>query len=100
MSKQRLVPKNGFVVLKPLELTEETYGNIIIPDLGKERPEMGEVVAISEQYNYHSDTWIESTLEVGNIALVPKMGSQRVVIDGQDYFIARESEIFATLEKE
>jgi chaperonin GroES len=100
MSKQRLIPKNGFVILKPIEVTEETYGNIILPDLGKERPEMGEIVSISKQYNYHSDTFIDSNLKVGEVALIPKLGAQRIVIDGQDYFITRETEILATIEKE
>ena len=37
----KITPLNGFILLKPIETQEETFGNIIIPDLGKERPEMG-----------------------------------------------------------
>jgi chaperonin GroES len=87
-------------VLKPIELTEEAYGNIIIPNLGQERPEMGEVVAISEQYNYHTGTYIDSTFDIGDVALIPKLGSQRIVIDGEDYFMTKESEILGTIIKE
>jgi chaperonin GroES len=95
---KKITPLNGYVVLKPIESQEETFGNIIIPDLGKERPEMGEVVATSDVYNYHSDKLVVSTMEVGEIALIPKMGSQRIVVDGEDYYICRESEIFAVIE--
>ena len=95
---KKITPLNGYVVLKPIESQEETFGNIIIPDLGKERPEMGEVVATSDVYNYHTDKLVVSTMEVGEIALIPKMGSQRIVIDGEDYYICRESEIFAVIE--
>lgn len=94
----KITPLNGFVVLKPVETTEETFGNIIIPDLGKERPEMGEVVEASPTYNYHTDKTIFSVLEKGQIVLIPKLGSQRVVIDGNDYFICKESDIIATIE--
>lgn len=97
MSK-KITPLNGYIVLKPIESEEETFGNIIIPDLGKERPEMGEVVAVSDMYNYHTDKMVISTLEPGEIVLIPKMGSQRIVLDGQDYFICRESDIFAVIE--
>ena len=45
MSKS-LVPQNDRVLIKPIESGEEMYGNIIIPDMGKEKPEMGEVVAV------------------------------------------------------
>ena len=95
---KRITPLNGYIVLKPIESEEETFGNIIIPDLGKERPEMGEVVAVSDMYNYNTDKRVISTLEPGEIVLIPKLGSQRIVLDGQDYFICRESDIFAVIE--
>jgi chaperonin GroES len=94
----KITPLNGFILLKPVETQEETFGNIIIPDLGKERPEMGEVVATSDIYNYHTDKFVISTLEVGEIALIPKMGSQRIVLDGQDYFICKETDILGIIE--
>jgi chaperonin GroES len=94
----KITPLNGFILLKPIETQEETFGNIIIPDLGKERPEMGEVVATSDIYNYHTDKFVISTLEVGEIALIPKMGSQRIVLDGQDYFICKETDILGIIE--
>lgn len=97
MSK-KITPLNGYIVLKPIESEEETFGNIIIPDLGKERPEMGEVVAVSDMYNYNTDKKVISILEPGEIVLIPKLGSQRIVLDGQDYFICRESDIFAVIE--
>jgi len=95
---KKITPLNGYVVLRPIETKEETFGNIIIPDLGKERPEMGKVVATSDVYNYHTDKLVISTLEEGEIVLIPKLGSQRIVIEGDDYYICKESDIFAVIE--
>ena len=95
---KKITPLNGYVVLRPIETEEETFGNIIIPDLGKERPEMGKVVATSNVYNYHTDKLVISTLEEGEIVLIPKLGSQRIVIEGDDYYICKESDIFAVIE--
>ena len=95
---KKINPLNGFVVLKPIDTEEETFGNIIIPDLGKERPEMGKVVASSNVYNYNTDKLVISTLEEGEIVLIPKLGSQRIVVDGEDYYICKESDIFAVIE--
>ena len=97
MSKH-ITPINGYVVLKPVEETEQTFGNIVIPDLGKERPEMGKVWATSATYNYHTDKEIDSLLRVNDLVLIPKLGSQRIVLDGEDYYICRESEILAIIE--
>lgn len=94
----KITPLNGYIVLQPIETQEETFGNIIIPDLGKERPEMGKVVATSNVYNYNTDKLVMSTLEEGEIVLIPKLGSQRIVFEGQDYFICKESDILGVIE--
>ena len=97
MSK-KITPINGYVVLKPVEETEQTFGNIVIPDLGKERPEMGKVVDVSPTYNYHTDKNVESVLHPGDLVLIPKMGSQRIVIDGEDYYICKETDVLAIID--
>jgi chaperonin GroES len=95
----KIVPLNGCVILKPVETQEETYGNIVLPDLGKERPEMGEVVAVSDTYNYHKGEYIQSNLSEGDNVLIPKMGTQKIVLDGEDYFIVKETDILAIVKK-
>lgn len=93
----QLIPRNGHVVVKPVEEVEETVGNIIIPDLGKERPEIGEVVEISETYNYHTDTYVPSQVHVGDLVLIPKLGSQRIVMKGEEYYLVKQTEILAII---
>jgi chaperonin GroES len=96
----QLHPLNGYIVIKPVESEEETYGNIVIPDLGKERPELGEVVSVSSTYNYNSDKWIPSQLKVGDKVLIPKLGSVRITLEGEEYFICKEQDIYSKLVNE
>ena len=93
----KLHPLNGYLVLRPIETEEETYGNIVIPDLGKERPELGEVVAVSGTYNYNSDKLVSSNLEVGDKVLIPKLGSLRITVEGDEYFICKEQDVYAKI---
>lgn len=93
----KLQPLNGYLVLRPVEEDEAMYGNIVLPDLGKEKPEMGEVVATSPTYNYHSDTFINSALQIGDTVLIPKLGSLRVTVEGEEYFICKESDVYSKL---
>ena len=95
----KLIPLNGFIILKPVEEQEQLAGNIIIPDLGKEKPEIGEVVCASSTYNYHSDTEIASKLKQGDLVLIPKLGSQRITVGTEEYFITKETDILAILEQ-
>ena len=93
----KLKPLNGYIVLRPIEEEEQTYGNIVIPDLGKERPELGEVVALSETYNYNSDKFVKSNLAVGDKVLIPKMGSVRITVESDEYFICKEQDIYSKI---
>jgi chaperonin GroES len=94
----KLIPQNGNVIIKPIEEEEQTYGNIVIPDMGKERPEIGEVVETSDTFNWHKGEYYRSKLTPGQKVLIPKMGSVKITVDGEDYFITKETEILAVYE--
>ena len=94
----KLTPVNGNVIIKPIEFEEQTYGNIVIPDLGKEKPEIGEVIATSSIFNWHTGQDVLSQLVVGQKVLIPKMGSVKITVDGEDYIVTKESEILSIYE--
>jgi chaperonin GroES len=94
----KLKPINGNVILRPIEEEELMAGNIIIPDMGKEKPEMAEVIAISNVYNFNTDTVVPTDLKVGMKVLIPKMGAQTVTIDGEEYYITAQSSILSIVE--
>jgi chaperonin GroES len=91
----KLSPLNGNVILKPIESEQEMYGNIVIPDLGKERPEMAEVVGTSSTFNWHRGETVSSQLSVGDKVLIPKLGAMKITIEGEDFFICKETEILS-----
>ena len=43
---KQLQPTNDRILLKPIDEGEQMYGNIVVPDMGKEKPELGEVLAV------------------------------------------------------
>ncbi len=91
---------NGNVVLRVLEEEETTYGNIVIPDMGKERPELGEVVDLSPTYNWHKGEYVSSNaISKGDIVVIPRMGAVKVSHESQEYIIIKETEILAIIKK-
>jgi len=42
----KIKPLHNHVVIKQQDETETMYGNIVVPDMGKEKPLMGEIVAV------------------------------------------------------
>ena len=73
------------------------YGNIVIPDLGKERPEMGEVIAVGPGRQTEFGQFIRVNAKVGDIVLIPKIGSIRIDFEGDEYFITPDKEILASI---
>jgi len=96
MSRQ-LIPQNDRVLIKPTNQGEEMYGNIIIPDMGKEKPEMGEVIAVGPGRTSEFGAFIPVNAQVGDIVLVPKIGTLRIDFEGQEYYIIQDREILTTI---
>jgi chaperonin GroES len=86
-------PVNGHIVLKQVEESEQMVGNIFLPDLGKEKSLIAEVVDVSQTFNYHQGTFKSSEVEVGNLVIVPRMGSQTISVDNEDYIVCKETDI-------
>jgi len=96
MSKT-IIPQNDRVLIKPLDEGEQMHGNIIIPDLGKEKPEIGEVVAIGRGRTSEFGSYIGVNAQVGDIVLVSKIGTLKIDFEGQEYYIVQDKEILATI---
>lgn len=95
-----LTPFNDRVIIKPIEEDEQMYGNIVIPDLGKEKPEMGEVIAVGPGRQTEFGQFIKVNAKVGDVVLIPKIGSLRIDFDGDEYFITPDKEILASIKQE
>lgn len=96
----KLVSKNGNVVVKPIQREEQLMGGIIIPDLGKERPEEGVIVSTSKTYNWHRGEFVDCEFEVGERVLIPKMAAQRVVVNNEEFYIVKSTEILSNIVNE
>lgn len=92
--KELLQPLGDRVVVKPKEkLSEKSYGNIVIPDMGKERPEIVEVVGVGPGRLSEFGTFIKVEVNVGDTVLVPKIGPLKVELNGETYLIVQSKEI-------
>ena len=92
-----IIPLDDKVVILPQEEGEQTYGNIIIPDAGQERPEIGKVVAVGEGRVTNEGAIIQNQLKVGQNVIVPKFGAQVVAVENNTYIIASENDILGII---
>ena len=93
---KQLVPQNDRVLIKPIQEHDLMYGNIIVPDMGKEK---GEIIAVGKGRMSEFGAFIPVNSRVGDVVLVPKIGSIRVDFDGEEYYITPDKEILATVKE-
>ena len=92
-----IIPLGDKIVIIPQEEGEQMYGNIIVPDAGQEKPEMGEVLAVGPGRISTSGTLVPNRIEVGVIVMVPKFGAQTVVIENETYIMASENDVLGII---
>lgn len=97
---KQLKPTNDRILVKPIDEGEQTYGSIVIPDMGKEKPEMGEVIAIGPgRLSDHGVLITVRSCKVGDVVLVPKIGTLRIDFEGDEYYIAQDREVLAVVKQ-
>ena len=92
MSKVNIKPLADRVLVQPAAAEEKTASGLYIPYTAKEKPQKGTVIAIG---NGKKDEPL--TVKVGDTVLYGKYSGTELSVDGNDYIIMRESDIFAIL---
>lgn len=92
MSTVKVKPIADRVLVLPAPAEEKTTGGIIIPDTAKEKPQRGKVVAVG---NGKKDE--PMTVKVGDTVLYGKYSGTELSIEGKDYLMMREADIFAII---
>jgi chaperonin GroES len=92
MAKITFKPNEDRVLVEPAAAELKTASGIIIPDTAKEKPQKGKVVAVGEGVK---DKPV--TVNVGDQILYGKYSGTEITIDGKEYLIMRNSDIFGTI---
>ncbi|MCC6252071.1 MAG: co-chaperone GroES [Bacteroidia bacterium] len=92
MSKVKVQPLADRVLVEAAQAEEKTAGGIIIPDTAKEKPQRGKIIAVGGGKKDEP-----MTVKVGDTVLYGKYAGTELNIEGKDYLIMRESDIFAII---
>lgn len=92
MAKVSVKPLADRVLVEPAEAETKTASGIIIPDTAKEKPMKGKVIAVGAG---KKDEPV--TVKVGDTVLYGKYSGTELQIEGKEYLIMRESDIFAII---
>jgi|SRR5690606_16650537 chaperonin GroES len=90
--KVNVQPLADRVLVEPAAAEEKTAFGIIIPDTAKEKPQRGTIVAVGPGKKDEP-----LTVKVGDTVLYGKYSGTELAMEGTDYLIMRESDIYAII---
>jgi chaperonin GroES len=88
------------VIVKPLSAEEQSYGNIIVPDMGKEKNEKATVVAVGPGKHTITGDFIKTQIQIGDVVILPTMGFTKLEHDSEEYYVIPENNILAKIKNE
>ena len=102
---QKLRPLRDRVVVRREEELKRTAGGIFIPDVAREKQQIGEVVAVGRGHLKDNGTIVPLDIKVGDRVMFGKYSgteAPRFVFDtgGEELVILREEEIIAVIGEE
>jgi chaperonin GroES len=91
-------PLHDRLIVRRLDEGEQQSGGIIIPDSAKEKPQRGTVIAAGNGKMNKDGRRVPLDVKAGDMILFGKYTSQEVKLDGEEYLILREDEVFAVID--
>ncbi|MDA1316764.1 MAG: co-chaperone GroES [bacterium] len=97
-AKHNIKPLFDNVLIKPLQKDEVTASGIFIPDTVKEKPQMGEVMAIGDGTSCSCDGKSCNTkmiVKVGQKVIYKKWGGNEVKVGNEEWLIVEQKDVMA-----
>lgn len=88
------------VIVKPIEAEEKSYGNIIVPDIDKQKNETGVVVAVGPGVFSVTGTFIPTVLNEGDVVILPSMTFTAFELNGEKLYVGVENNILGRIVEE
>lgn len=97
----KIRPVDERILIKPLKEEERKVGGIIIPDTAKERPQMGEVIALGDdiEVSDRKQRKLSDIVKVGDHIVYARYGGTEFKMDNEEYLLVGRSDILAVVQK-
>ncbi len=98
MAKVNIQPLFDNVLVKPLQAEEKLPSGIILPDSAKEKPQMGEIMAIGPGGTDDKGNAVKMVVKIGQKVMYKKWGGNEIKVNGQEWMLVEQKDILAIVE--
>lgn len=96
--KEKIKPLFDNVLIKPLEAEQRTPSGIVLPDTVKEKPQIGEIMAVGPGGLDEKGNKISMVVKVGQKVMYKKWGGNEVKVNGEEWLLVEQKDILAIVE--
>lgn len=93
-----LKPLGDRVLVKMTDQEEKTAGGIFLPDAAREKPQVGEVVAVGSGSLNDKGVRVPLDIAVGHKVLFGKYAGTEIKLSGETHMLLTERDILAIVE--
>ena len=97
-SKLDITPLFDNVLVKPLEAEKVTAGGIYLPENVKEKPQVGEIMAVGTGIQDQNGKMIPMIVKVGQKVLYKKWGGDEYKVGNEEWKLVRQTDILAIID--
>lgn len=94
----KITPLFNNVLIKPLEAETKTASGIILPDSVKEKPQMGEIMAVGQGEVTPKGDTVKMIVKVGQKVMYKKWGGNEVKVNNEEWMIVEQKDILAVID--
>jgi chaperonin GroES len=97
LSVSTVKPLGDRIFVKVSESQERTAGGILLPDTAKEKPQVGEIVAVGPGKRNDDGSYQALEVKIGDKVLYSKYAGTDIKLGGEEYVLLSEKDILASL---
>ncbi len=96
--KNTISPLFDYVLVKPLEQNQTTASGIVLPDSVKEKPQVGEVMAVGPGTVNDHGVKVPMLVKVGQKVLYKKWGGNEVKVGFEEWLLIEQKDVMAVVQ--
>jgi chaperonin GroES len=97
-TKLKIKPLFDNVLVKPLQAEEKTKSGIYLPETAKEKPQIGEIMAVGDGGTDEKGNKIPMIVKVGMKVMYTKWGGNEVKVENEEWKLVKQSDLLAIVE--
>ena len=95
---QKIKPLFDYVLVKPLSAESRTPSGILLPDSAKEKPQIGEIMAIGPGAHNNEGKLMPILVKVGQKVLYKKWGGNEVKVGSEEWLLIEQKDVMAIVD--